>query len=236
MCASYTYVYNKVMKELLNNSKHKDISKILKKGFSYIGDFVLNTNNTKSLIRLQFLDSYTPKMLKRYIIYTYCIVKNNNIILKFGYTTQALREFAGYGIGNGGRPSISRTGIHYIIASELYNNNTISFYYQECPKSKGCFVYTNIFGDSELISDEVYINPKLVEKRHIGTYKELFGTIPPYNKQENGRKSDWCETITNIHKSICTKTIIEYSKNEYYNDFMKLYHWKHNNIELCIKI
>ena len=232
MSTSNKNLYRKVLKELLDNSKYKNISKIITNGFSHVGNFVLNRNNTQSLIHLIFLDSYTPYILKKYINYTYCIVKNNTEILKIGYTTQSLKDFAGYGIGNGGRPSISRTGIHYIIANELYNNNIISFYYQECPKSKSCFMYKNIFGDSEVLYDEVYINPKIIEKKHIDTYKKIFGTIPLYNKQENGRKSDWCETITKIHNSICTKTIITYSNNEYYNNFMKLYHWKHNNIEL----
>jgi hypothetical protein len=228
----YKKIYDNVLKELV---KKKYILKILGNGFDHLGDFILNKNNTKSLISIRFLDKYSSNTLKKYINFTYCIVKNNNTILKIGYTTQALKEFAGYGIGNGGKPSISRTGIHYIIANELYNKNKISFYYQECPKIKSNFIYKNIFGEENILYNQVYVNPKIIEKKHIEKYRDVFGTIPKYNRQENGRSSDWCKTLFNIHISICTKKIIEYSDDKDYNDFIKLYHWKHNNIHLVSK-
>ena len=50
--------------------------------------------------------------------------------------------------------------------------------------------------------------------------------------QEQGRNADWEESIKNINIAFKSKNILEYDKNKDYDDLMKLYHWKYNNIPL----
>lgn len=193
------------------------------KTFEKIGNFELNKKPSKTLICKKIL-----KKENRIGGHVYALVVNN-VIKKIGCSVTKISNFAGYEVGNGGQPSDRTTGIHYYIAQELLLGNKVEFWISMCPKIENVQV-TDLYGNSQII--ESFINEKTYEQINLKSYYKKHGTYPEWNKQEQGRKNDWCDEIKQITISLKTKKSIPYDASMEYGILMKLYHWKHNNIDI----
>ena len=200
-----------------------NISKI--HGFEHFGTFKLNEKPSKTLIYLSLCHSTD----NRNGSHVYLIVVDG-VIYKIGASTVALKKFGGYGVGNAGQPSDRTTGIHYYIAKYLYEGKKVDFYIQMAPPISPIQIRNTFTGELEnLVVD---VDPKVIENYHIKKYKDEFGVVPVWNKQEGGRKSDWEADIKIINRSLKEKRVIPYQEGVEYSIIMKLYHWKHNLIPI----
>ena len=96
--------------------------------FEHVCDFKLNKNQSKSLWYPEYSNMSKEKLNdKRGRVY---ILAVNDKIKKIGQTDDniGIRNIAGYGVGNGGKPSDRTTGIHYYIGKQLLQENKVSFY------------------------------------------------------------------------------------------------------------
>lgn len=189
------------------------------KGFERFGQFRLNTDISKSP-----LISFTPVNSNdnRKGSHTYLIVVNDKV-KKLGCSVTKLKNFAGYGVGNGGQPSDRTTGIHYKIAHELYKGNNVDFYVQLCPTFEKVDI-PNLFGETKTLFD-IKIDSKRIEEFHLSTFKDTYHHLPEWNKQEAGRKNDWETPIKNIAISHKSKKDIPFDPQES-DPLMLLYYWK----------
>ena len=192
------------------------------KGFKFFGDFELNTNSSKTLIKLTNKQGRNQKGG-----HVYCIVVDG-IIKKIGCSVTELNNFAGYGVGNAGSPSDRTTGIHYYIARELHLGKSVKFYYQMCPTIKE-MTYINLFGEEETTTCGEYVDKKIMESKHLNKFYSHYNGYPDWNKQEQGREKDWEKSIKDIRLALCSNQIIPYSEDHENDIIMKLYHWKYNN-------
>jgi len=191
------------------------------KGFERCGKFVLNKNPSKTLLKFEMINPNDNR--KGSHTYVLCV---NNDIKKMGCSVTSLKNFAGYGVGNGGQPSDRTTGIHYYIARELYHGNNVDFYIQMCPLIAKVDTI-NLFGEPDTLYD-TYLDPKEIENFHLESYKKRFKHLPEWNKQEAGRKNDWEEEIKKIALNHKSKTIIPFDP-ETTSTLMRLYNWKYHN-------
>ena len=219
----------KAQKHIKNNNKK--LSQINKDninvndifGFTKIGIFELNNRRSKSLWNFKKYNNI--KNEKGSHIY---IIAVNDIIKKIGASAnkKGITNVAGYVVGNSGEPSDRNTGIHYYIGKELLNRNEVTFWIKMC--STSIVELYDLFGNVE--NENCSIDPKIQEDKYINSYYKLCGKFPEWNMQEQGRNADWEESIKYINRSLKSDNILEYNKNEDYDDLMKLYHWKYNEI------
>ncbi len=200
-------------------------------GFKEIGKFELNTNDSKSL----WIFKKNKKVENMTGSHVYLIVvqdKNTNEkkIMKIGASAnkKGIIAAAGYYVGNGGRPSDRTTGIHYYIAREIYNKNIVSFWINMSPILKTDIA--DIFGN--ITQMESAIDPKRHEDHILECYFKNTDKYPLWNMQELGRDYDWEPSIKIIGAAIREKKKIEYNSYMDYDVIMKLYHWKHNKIDI----
>jgi len=196
------------------------------KGFEKIGYFELNTKPSKTLISKVIL-----KKEKRIGGHVYALVVNN-VVKKIGCSVTRVNNFAGYSVGNGGQPSDRTTGIHYYIAKELLFGNQVEFWISMCPKIKNIQII-DLYGEEHIT--ESFMNEKTLEEINLKSYYKKHGTYPEWNKQEQGRKNDWCDEVKQITISFKTKQIIPHDSSKKYGTIMQLYHWKYNNIDIFTK-
>jgi len=194
-------------------------------GFKKIGFFELNNRKSKTIWNFKSYDNM--KNEKGSHIY---IIAVNDIIKKIGASAnkKGIKAVAGYGCGNQGQPSDRTTGIHYYIGKELLNKNIVTFWIKIC--SKAIAELYDLFGNVD--NENCSIDPKIQEDKYLNSYNKLCGKFPEWNMQEQGRNADWEESIKNINRALKSKNILEYDKNKDYDDLMKLYHWKYNEISL----
>lgn len=185
-------------------------------GFEKIGEFILNLNSSNTLWNFKSKD-------KRKGSHIYLLVVNT-LIKKIGCSVSELRNCAGYGVGNGGRPSDRTTGIHYYIAKELKDGNKVYFYARMCPKIDNIEIF-DIFNQKSVMN-EVYIEPKIVESHYLKNFVEKYKMFPEWNKQEQGRECDWPISIKQIRNALCNKIVIKYENEHIKCPYMMLYHWK----------
>lgn len=189
-------------------------------GYERVGEFTPNQNpSTKSL--LTFIPEVNVNVNRRGS-HTY-IIDVDGVIKKIGSSRMKLRDYAGYGVGNGGRPSIRTTGIHYKIAKELARGKKVTFHVKMCPTATA--EYTDLSGNVR--HEEVTIEARNIETREIAVYVEINGSVPAWNMQEQGRHGDWCPELVRIHQAICARELIPFEESHRESIYMMLYHSKH---------
>lgn len=188
-------------------------------GYERVGEFTPNQNPSKSL--LTFIPEVNVNVNRRGS-HTY-IIDVDGVIKKIGASTMKLRDYAGYGVGNGGRPSIRTTGIHYMIAEELDRGKKVTFHVKMCPTATA--KYTDLSGNVR--NEEFTIDPKQVETREIAVYVEINGSVPAWNMQEQGRHGYWCPELVRINQAICASELIPFEESHRGSIYMRLYHSKY---------
>ena len=158
----------------------------------------------------------------------------NKHVKKIGCTTIPLKNCAGYGVGNSGSPSTRTTGIHYNIAKHLLQENDVSFYASMTPKIKN-ISFKNLLGENKQLQN-VYIDPKIIEKHYLFDYKRIFGNIPDWNIKEHEKFKMWHNDINRINHALRNKKIIHYKESHEKSPYLRLYHWKYNDIPLSSKL
>jgi len=233
LIAKLSIIDDKLSKIKNNKNLNNNIIKMNKdyinvndiEGFKKFGFFKLNNRRSKTLWDFKSYDNMKNETGSH--IY---IIAVNDIIKKIGASANkdGIKKVAGYSCGNQGQPSDRTTGIHYYIGRELLNKNKVSFWFKIC--SKAIAELHDLFGN--VYNENCSIDPKIQENKYLNSYHKLCGKFPEWNMQEQGRNADWEESIKNINIAFKSKNILEYDKNKDYDDLMKLYHWKYNNIPL----
>ena len=199
--------------------------------FEHVCDFGLNKDNSKKLWTCDFQMSKEKLNDKRGRVY---ILSVDDIVKKIGQTddNSGIKNVAGYGVGNGGKPSDRTTGIHYYIGKQLLNHHKVSMYCVWCPVaeiiSKG---FNHNDEDRKVIGS---FSAKDLEKDYIELYIEKFGRKPELNLQEDSKS--WDNSIQEINQILKSKNKKYIPEDiEICDDYWKLYHWKHNGYDLKIE-
>jgi len=164
-----------------------------------LGECVLRTDNkTKQLWKMKWQEDMKEQISSDFGR-IYLIVKRNgdeNEILKIGKSEckgGMKTTFSFYQGGLGGSPSIRTFGIHHLIYNELLQNNQIEIYGIWSNPVK--VMVPGLYDETE-----EFVCPSIhsMENKCRNEYKEIYGTYPPWNFQENA--TPWPVTILDKYK------------------------------------
>jgi len=198
--------------------------------FEKVCDFILNHNKAKTL----WATINDPKMSKEKLkdkrgrVYLLVV---DDIVKKIGQTddNSGIKNVAGYGVGNAGKPSDRTTGIHYYIGKQLLNNHKVSFYCMWCPKA---IIISHGFNQcDEKKSVAGSFSAKDLENHYIKLHTEKTTRLPELNYQEDFKR--WDNSIQEINKLLKSKQLKPLPEDiDICDDYWKLYHWKYNDYDL----
>jgi hypothetical protein len=159
----------------------------------YVGNFDLNTKNTKSNLKMNYNPELESHVIENNAGRVY-LLTIDNVIYKIGGSQSKggiKNTLAFYLSGNTGRPSIRSFGVNYHIIEALKLNKSVGVY---------MILSENVIAKVRgLVSEEnVNVSPfKEMEHKCLMDYYEATGKYPEWNYQESNRK--WPSDIQSKH-------------------------------------